>query len=174
VNARNLWVLPGAIDGHTHMEAPAFGLRSRDTFESGTRAAADIVRRAKAHGVSATAETCPHYVLLDERVYARADGRHFSVIPPLRTPEDQSALWAALSDGAIDSVATDHCPFVRAERTRATTLYPSRAVSRASRRCCLSCTARAWSHEAYLSAGSCKRCARARRAFSASRRRKDE
>lgn len=276
VDARNLWVLPGAIDGHTHMEAPAFGLRSRDTFESGTRAAAaggvttlldfttgsaestlteqvhdrvaaaqrvvvdvglhaeivgwrpdraneiaeatragvtsfkfytvyaersspaqladafrviaaaggvamvhaedadliqaatkvlshgarqhmisfpqsrpaaseaaavslvcqlaeaagvrvhfahlstgaaaDIVRRAKARGLPVTAETCPHYVLLDERVYARADGRHFSVIPPLRTPEDQSALWAALSDGAIDSVATDHCPFVRAEK----------------------------------------------------------
>jgi dihydropyrimidinase len=276
VNARNLWVLPGVIDGHTHMEAAAFGLHSRDTFESGTRAAAaggvttildftagsaestlaeqvqarvaaarravvdiglhaeivgwrsdrayeiaeavrmgvtsfkfytvyaersnpsqladafrviaaaggvamvhaedadlirtatealprgarqhmtsfprsrpaaseaaavslvcqlaeiagvrvhfahlstgaavDVVRSAKARGLQVTAETCPHYLLLDERAYATADGRQFSVIPPLRTPEDQSALWAALADGTIDSVATDHCPFVRPEK----------------------------------------------------------
>jgi dihydroorotase-like cyclic amidohydrolase len=82
VNARNLRVLPGAIDSHTHMEAAAFGLHSRDTFESGTRAAVDVVRSTKARGLQVTAETCPHYLLLDERAYATADGRQFSVIPP--------------------------------------------------------------------------------------------
>ena len=40
IDARGLWILPGAIDGHTHMEAPAFGAQSADTFESGTAAAA--------------------------------------------------------------------------------------------------------------------------------------
>lgn len=40
VPARGLWVLPGAIDGHTHMQAPAFGRTTRDTFASGSRAAA--------------------------------------------------------------------------------------------------------------------------------------
>ncbi len=276
MEARNLWVLPGAIDGHTHMEAPAFGMTTRDTFESGTRAAAaggvttildftiggdettlteqvqtraetaqqslvdvglhaevvgwrpdrageiaDAVRagvtsfkfytvyverstpaeladafraiaaaggvamvhaedpdaiaaataaiperkrsrmtafpqsrptrseaiaveqvcalaeaanvrlhvahvstaeaaaviaRAKARGVRVTAETCPHYLLLDQRVYAGEDGRQWSVIPPLRSPEDRVALWAALSDGTLDTVATDHCPFLRADK----------------------------------------------------------
>ena len=276
VDALNLWVLPGAIDGHTHMEAAAFGLRSRDTFESGTRAAAaggvttildftagsaestlaeqvqarvaaarravvdiglhaeivgwrsdrayeiaeavrmgvtsfkfytvyaersspaqladafrviaaaggvamvhaedagliqaatealprgarqhmtsfprsrpaaseaaavslacqlaeiagvrvhfahlstgtavDVVRNAKARGLQVTAETCPHYLLLDQRAYATADGRQFSVIPPLRSPADQSTLWVALADRTIDSVATDHCPFARSEK----------------------------------------------------------
>ncbi len=81
-----------------------------------TGAAVDVVRNAKARGLQVTAETCPHYLLLDERAYATADGRQFSVIPPLRSPEDQSTLWVALADGTIDSVATDHCPFVRAEK----------------------------------------------------------
>ncbi|MCX6092625.1 MAG: amidohydrolase family protein, partial [Candidatus Bipolaricaulota bacterium] len=272
VDARGLWVFPGAIDGHTHMEAPAFGMTTRDTFESGTRAAAAggvttildftiggdrttlaeqvqargetarrslvdvglhaevvgwrpdregeiagavragvtsfkfytvyaerstpaeladafraisavdgvamvhaedpdviaaasvaipershmtsfprsrpsrseaiaverlcalaeaanvrlhiahvstaeaaaVIARAKARGVRVTAETCPHYLLLDQRIYAREDGRQWSVIPPIRTPEDRIALWSALSDGTLDTVATDHCPFLRA------------------------------------------------------------
>jgi dihydropyrimidinase len=276
VDARGLWILPGAIDGHTHMEAPAFGMTTQDTFESGTRAAAaggvttvldftlgsgrttlaeqvqariaatrrsfvdvglhaevvswrrdraaepadatragvtsfkfytvyaerstpdeladafraiagaggvamvhaedaDLVAaasssfstkertrmtsfprsrpaqseaaaveqvcalaeaagtrlhiahvstagavlaiaRAKSRGARVTAETCPHYLLLDERVYARDDGRQWSVIPPLRTPEDRAALWSALADGTLDTVATDHCPFLTADK----------------------------------------------------------
>ncbi len=275
IDAQGLWVLPGAVDGHTHMEAPAFGIRSRDTFESGTKAAAaggittivdftvatgktlgleiesriaaarsavvdvalhaeiagwrpdragevadavrlgvrsfkfytvyaersdpeqledafraiaavdgvamvhaedaeivrassallsreerrratalprsrpgiaeataislvaalaeragvrlhiahvssgggcEAVRRAKARGVRITAETCPHYLVLDEGVYERADGRAWSVIPPLRTAADREALWSALRDGTVDAVATDHCPFLRADK----------------------------------------------------------
>lgn len=276
VDARGLWILPGAIDGHTHMEAPAFGRTTRDTFESGTRAAAaggvttvvdftvgngettlaeqicarlemirhsvvdvalhaevvawradrtgevaDAIRAgvtsfkfytvyaerstpdeladafraiaraggvamihaedpdgidaasrslsprerasmtafprsrpaqsevtavervcalaeatgvrlhvahvstagavaaiagAKARGVRVTAETCPHYLLLDEGVYARADGRQWSVIPPLRRHGGQTALWSALASGTLDTIATDHCPFVRADK----------------------------------------------------------
>lgn len=275
IDAQGLWVLAGAVDGHTHMEAPAFGIQSRDTFESGTQAAAaggvttivdftvasggtlgrdiesriaaarraavdvalhaevvgwrpdradevanavrlgvrsfkfytvyaersdpeelkdafraiaavdgvamvhaedaeivqtasdglsreerrsanalprsrpavaestaislvaalaewagvrlhiahvssedgcEAVRRAKTRGVRITAETCPQYLVLDEGVYKRADGRAWSVIPPLRTPTDREALWFALRDGTIDAVATDHCPFVRADK----------------------------------------------------------
>ncbi len=275
IDAHGLWVLPGAIDGHTHMEAPAFGIQSRDTLESGTKAAAaggvttivdftvasgatlgheiesritaarrvtvdvalhaevvgwrsgradevadavrlgvrsfkfytvyaersdpeeladafraiaavdgvamvhaedaeivraasdrlsreerrhadalpksrpavaestaislvaalaeragarlhiahvssgdgcEAVRRAKARGVRITAETCPHYLVLDEGMYERADGRTWSVIPPLRTAADREALWSALRDGTIDAVVTDHCPFFRADK----------------------------------------------------------
>ncbi len=275
IDAQGLWVLPGAVDGHTHMEAPAFGIQSRDMFESGTQAAAaggvttiidftvasggtlgrdiesrvaaarraavdvalhaevagwrpdrsdeiadavrlgvrsfkfytvyaersdpeqledafraiaavdgvamvhaedaeivrtasdglsreerrrasalprsrptiaestaialvaalaeragvrlhiahvsseggcEAVRRAKARGVRITAETCPHYLVLDEGVYERADGRTWSVIPPLRTATHREALWSALRDGTIDAVATDHCPFLRADK----------------------------------------------------------
>ncbi len=82
-------------------------------------AAAAAVAQAKARGVLVTAETCPHYLLLDERSYAREDGRQWSVIPPLRRPEERSALWAALGDGTLDTVATDHCPFLRADKANA-------------------------------------------------------
>ncbi len=85
-----------------------------------TAEAAAVIARAKARGVRVTAETCPHYLLLDQRVYAREDGRQWSVIPPIRTSEDRVALWSALSDGTLDTVATDHCPFLRADKARPT------------------------------------------------------
>jgi dihydropyrimidinase len=40
IDATGLYVLPGAVDGHTHMEMPFGGTHSVDTFETGTRAAA--------------------------------------------------------------------------------------------------------------------------------------
>jgi len=40
IDATGKWILPGAIDGHTHMEMPFGGTYSKDTFETGTRAAA--------------------------------------------------------------------------------------------------------------------------------------
>ncbi len=81
-----------------------------------TAAAVRAIARAKSRGVRITAETCPHYLLLDERVYAKESGRQWSVIPPLRSPEDRTALWSALADGTLDSVASDHCPFFVADK----------------------------------------------------------
>ena len=40
VDAGGKWVIPGAIDVHTHMELPFGGTFAKDTFETGTRAAA--------------------------------------------------------------------------------------------------------------------------------------
>jgi len=71
---------------------------------------------ARKQGAPILGETCPQYLLLDERVYARKDGHLFSVVPPLRTEEDQQALWAALEAGELDLVSTDHCPFTRAQK----------------------------------------------------------
>ena len=74
-------------------------------------AALDEVRRGKAAGVRVTAETCPHYLVLDDSRYEDPDpGRCacFVISPPLRTPADRDALWAGLADGTLDLVATDH------------------------------------------------------------------
>jgi len=75
------------------------------------------VKRAKARGVNLTAETCPQYLLLTKEVYDRADGHLFSASPVLREEGDQQSLWQGLSDGTLDLVATDHCPFTREQKT---------------------------------------------------------
>jgi dihydroorotase len=75
------------------------------------------LREAKARGVDVTGETCPHYLMLSTDDYARLSGV-IRVNPPVREARNQAALWAALADGAIDLVATDHAPHAPEEKTR--------------------------------------------------------
>jgi dihydropyrimidinase len=75
--------------------------------------ALDAVRRAKAAGVAAHAETCPHYLALTADRYEEPDPvdcARYVISPPLRSRADQDALWAGLADGTLDLVATDHVP----------------------------------------------------------------
>ncbi|MEO8095133.1 MAG: dihydroorotase [Pseudolysinimonas sp.] len=74
-----------------------------------TAGSVDIVRWAKARGIRVTAEVTPHHLLLTEELARGYDAR-FKVNPPLRRDEDVHALRAALADGTIDIVATDHAP----------------------------------------------------------------
>ncbi len=80
-----------------------------------TAGSVEILRWAKRRGgltgrpSRVTAEVCPHHLLLtDER--ATSYDPVFKVNPPLRTQADVAALRAALADGVIDAVATDHAP----------------------------------------------------------------
>jgi dihydropyrimidinase len=71
------------------------------------------VREAKAAGVRAYAETCPHYLALDAGRYAQPDELDVAcaiISPPLREPTDCDALWDGLATGHLDLVATDHVP----------------------------------------------------------------
>lgn len=61
-------------------------------------------------------ETCPHYLLLDDSVYKRKDGRMFVASPPLRKPSDSEALWEGIINGDIHTLGTDHCPFCTADK----------------------------------------------------------
>jgi len=74
-----------------------------------TAGSVDVVRWAKARGIAVTAEVTPHHLLLTENEASGYDAR-FKVNPPLRRSEDVDALRAALADGTIDIVATDHAP----------------------------------------------------------------
>jgi dihydroorotase len=74
-----------------------------------TAGSVDVIRWAKARGIDVTAEVTPHHLLLTEDLVSSYDSR-FKVNPPLRTSEDVEALRAALADGTIDIVATDHAP----------------------------------------------------------------
>ncbi len=77
--------------------------------------ALDFIRLAKRRGVQLTGETCPHYLLFDEET-ARRHGRWAKIAPPLRPAADREALWAALADGTLDILASDHAPFLPHEK----------------------------------------------------------
>ncbi|MEX2542381.1 MAG: dihydropyrimidinase [Trueperaceae bacterium] len=68
---------------------------------------------AKARGVDLTIESVIPHLLLDASYAERPDfeGAKFVMSPPLRTKEDQTALWRALEQGLVDTVGTDHAPF---------------------------------------------------------------
>ncbi|MGA4669541.1 dihydroorotase [Propionibacteriaceae bacterium Y1923] len=69
----------------------------------------EVLRWAKARGVRVTAEVMPHHLLLDVNEL-RSGETTYKVNPPLRSAEDVEAVRAALVDGTIDIVATDHAP----------------------------------------------------------------
>jgi dihydropyrimidinase len=73
----------------------------------------EYVRAAKKEGLPLYCETCPQYLLLDESVYSKPlpDSLKYVISPPIRSKNDQKALWEALADGTVDVISTDHCPF---------------------------------------------------------------
>ena len=71
----------------------------------------EIVRRAKARGLSVTCEATPHHLTLtDEEIAQSGFSTRFKMNPPLREASDVEALVAGLADGTVDAIATDHAP----------------------------------------------------------------
>ena len=79
-----------------------------------TKASIDAIRAAKTRGVNVTAEVSPHHLLLcDEDIGVKEDNTldaNWKMNPPLRSKQDKQACQAALLDGTIDAIATDHAP----------------------------------------------------------------
>ena len=67
------------------------------------------IRRAQAEGQKVFAETCPQYLNLTEDII-ETRGALAKIGPPIRTAVEQAALWDALRDGVLDTVASDHAP----------------------------------------------------------------
>ena len=68
-----------------------------------------LISDAKARGVKVTAETAPHYFTLTDHAVLGYN-THAKMNPPLRTEQDRQAIRAALLDGTLDAIATDHAP----------------------------------------------------------------
>jgi dihydroorotase len=83
-----------------------------------TAGSVEVVRWAKAQGIDVTAEVTPHHLLLTTDLLSTYDPT-YKVNPPLRPAEDVEALRAALADGTIDAVATDHAPHARHDKEHA-------------------------------------------------------
>ena len=65
----------------------------------------EAARTFRRDGGSAYVETCPHYL---SHTYESPVGTFGKQNPPLRSPEDQAALWEAIADGTVDTVGSDH------------------------------------------------------------------
>jgi len=75
-----------------------------------TRLAVDLVAEGRAVA-PLLAETCPHFLTLDESLYAGKDAARYLMTPPLRDKQTQQGLWDRLGAGLIDAIGSDHCGF---------------------------------------------------------------
>ncbi|ATC62848.1 dihydroorotase [Nibricoccus aquaticus] len=102
--SRNV-ILATYTGAHIHMQH----ISSKNSVE--------ILRRAKARGVSVTAEATPHHIALTDETLATYD-TNFKMNPPLRTEDDRIAIIEGLRDGTLDCLATDHAPHTDYEKDK--------------------------------------------------------
>jgi dihydropyrimidinase len=83
-----------------------------------SRESLKYIREARMRGQIVYAETCPQYLLLDDSKYMGdfQQSAPYVISPPLRTREDNEALWNAIADGTISTAGTDHCPFTMEQK----------------------------------------------------------
>ncbi len=98
------------LQGMKHMAGPAG--RSRVSAHIVHHSSADalpLLRQAREEGLPMSAETCPHYLCLAAEEIP--DGAtQFKCCPPIRERENCARLWAALREGLIEMVVSDHSP----------------------------------------------------------------
>ncbi|MGI6778605.1 MAG: dihydropyrimidinase [Acetivibrionales bacterium] len=72
--------------------------------------------KARQEGYDITAETNALYLKYNCDVYKREDGRNFVCSPSIKGEDSRLALWDSIRRGIIDTIATDHCPFMQKEK----------------------------------------------------------
>ncbi len=82
-----------------------------------TEGGVELIKNAKSHGADVTTETCPHYLFFT-KTDIREKKALLAMNPPLRTKQDQAALWTAINNGIIDMVSTDHAPHTIEEKSK--------------------------------------------------------
>lgn len=96
----------------------AQAMRTRIHINSITTArSVETVARYKREGMMVTVGVTPHHLIFDESAIGEYD-TNFKVKPPLRTPDDRTALQQGLRAGVIDVICTDHAPFTEFEKER--------------------------------------------------------
>jgi dihydropyrimidinase len=109
----------------SYVEGEAVGSVIRAAYDAGapvyivhvsTAEGVEVIDEAQELGVEVYAETCPHFLLLDDGRLEGPDGHRFATCPPLRNEEHAAHLWDALDDGLIQVIATDHAEFAAADK----------------------------------------------------------
>ncbi len=77
-----------------------------------------LIREARMAGQQVMGEACPHHLLLDESLYEKPfdESAPYVMSPPLRSRRHRDALWQGLQDGTLQTVGTDHCPFLMKQK----------------------------------------------------------
>lgn len=78
-----------------------------------TKEGIDEIAKAQSRGVKVFAETCPHYLLLNDDVYNQefSKAAKYVLSPPIRKTKDNEGLWEQIKNGVVQTIGTDHCPF---------------------------------------------------------------
>lgn len=84
----------------------------------------ELIRQAKGRGIRLYTEAAPHHLFLTKDDVKRL-GTKAKVNPPLRSKEDQRALWEALGDGTIDTIGSDHHNWLLEDKTSSYNQTPS-------------------------------------------------
>jgi len=71
----------------------------------------DMLKYARERGVKVMGETCPQYLFFTIDDLRRPDGAKWICSPPMRGAQDNARLWEGLSEGVLQTIGTDHCPF---------------------------------------------------------------
>src|SRR5574339_1168203 len=71
----------------------------------------DMLRYARECGVKVMGETCPQYLFFTIDDLRKPDGAKWICSPPMRSAQDNARLWEGLSEGILQTIGTDHCPF---------------------------------------------------------------
>ena len=93
-----------------------------------TAGSVELIRQAKAAGLSVSAEATPHHRLLTDAACMGYDP-NLKMNPPLRSADDVEALRAAVADGTIDCLASDHAPHSKEEKDLEFGLAPFGVIS---------------------------------------------
>ncbi len=89
-----------------------------------TRGGLQKILAARARGVKVTCEVTPHHLFFDDSMITEENRLWLQMNPPLRGPEDRTALIAALKNGDLDYIATDHAPHTHAEKLKGASGVP--------------------------------------------------
>jgi len=86
-------------------------------YHMSSKEGVQLVKEAKAKGIRVSAETGPHYLLLDCN-YMKKVGSILKMNPPVRSRENGEALWRGLLEGTVEVIATDHSPHAEEEKIK--------------------------------------------------------
>ncbi len=86
-------------------------------FHVGCQESVEAILQARRRRIDIWGETCPQYLLLNaEEHLGGPNGALYVCAPPLRSVEDNRAMWHALAQDALQVVSTDHCPWTFEEK----------------------------------------------------------